>query len=253
MRVTLAQISPKLSCDNIQAHLDIISQVKERSDVVVFPELSLHGYLLQDKVYENAYNLEDIKPLIEASKEVDIVLGMASLELKAIYNSALYISEGEIKHIHHKNHLPNYGMFEEARYFFKGDEVETFDSSYGESMMLVCEDLWRAEILATVSKAKPKYLYVLANSPARDFSDNGLLIQDQWESILKTTALLSGTTVIFVNRTGFEDGLGFWGGSCVLTPSGEMLKKCQLLKPEVVTLDISSAFFDANRMIMKHG
>ena len=253
MRVTLAQISPKLSCDNIQAHLEIVSEVKENSDVVVFPELSLHGYLLQDKVYENAYTLDDIKALIDASNEIDIVIGMVHQEAKAIYNTALYLSEGKVKHIHHKNHLPNYGMFEEARYFFKGEEVVTFDSSYGESMMLVCEDLWRAEILATVAEAKPKYLYVLANSPARDFSDEGLLIEKQWESILKTTALLSGTTVIFVNRTGFEDGLGFWGGSCVITPDSQTLKKCQLLKPEVVTVDTTSAFFDANRMIMKHG
>ena len=253
MRVSLAQISPKLSCDNIQAHLDIIAKVKDDSDVIVFPELSLHGYLLQDKVYENAYTLDDISVLIEASKEVDIVLGMASQESKAIYNSAVYLSKGEVRHIHHKNHLPNYGMFEEARYFFKGEDVETFETSFGESMMLVCEDLWRAEILATVAEAKPKYLYVLTNSPARDFSDDGLLIQNQWESILKTTALLSGTTVIFVNRTGFEDGLGFWGGSCVITPDGQIVTKCQLLKHEVLTIDITSSFFDANRMIMKHG
>lgn len=253
MRVTLAQISPKLSCDNIKTHLDIVSEVKGSSDVVVFPELSLHGYLLQDKVYENAYSLDDIKTLIEASKDIDIVLGMVLQESKAIYNAALYLSQGSVKHIHHKNHLPNYGMFEEARYFFKGEASESFETTYGDSMMLVCEDLWRAEILATVAKAKPKYLYVLANSPARDFSDSGLLIENQWESILKTTALLSGTTVVFVNRTGFEDGLGFWGGSCVITPDSQTLKKCQLLKPETVTVDVASSFFDANRMIMKHG
>ena len=253
MRVTLAQISPKLSCDNIQAHLDIITEHKEQSDVIVFPELSLHGYLLQDKVYENAYTLDDIEVLIQASKEVDIVVGMVHQDAKAIFNTALYLSQGKVGHIHHKNHLPNYGMFEEARYFFKGESVDSFDTEYGDVMMLVCEDLWRAEIIATVAEKKPKYLYVLANSPARDFSDEGLLIESQWLSILKTTALLSGTTVIFVNRTGFEDGLGFWGGSCVITPDSQTLAQCQLFKPEVLTLDLRSSLFDANRMIMKHG
>lgn len=253
MKVTLAQISPKLSCDNIQAHLDIITDKKEQSDLIVFPELSLHGYLLQDKVYENAYTLDDIAVLIEASKDVDIVVGMVHQEAKAIYNAALYLSDGKVKHIHHKNHLPNYGMFEEARYFFKGERVETFESKHGESMMLVCEDLWRAEIVAMVAEKKPRYLYVLANSPARDFSDEGLLIQSQWLSILKTTALLSGTTVIFVNRTGFEDGLGFWGGSCVITPDSQTLAQCELFKPDLLTLDLRASLFDANRMIMKHG
>ncbi len=74
MKVTLAQISPKLSTDNIQSHLDIITAHKDSSDVIVFPELSLHGYLLQDKVYENAYTLDDIELLIKASLDVDIVL-----------------------------------------------------------------------------------------------------------------------------------------------------------------------------------
>jgi len=253
MRVTLAQIGPKLSLDNMKDHLDIIAQEKSKSDVIVFPELSLHGYLLQDKVYENAYTLDDIQPLIEASKDVDIVIGMVHQEAKAIYNSGLYLSQGRVQHLHHKNHLPNYGMFEEARYFFKGEHVEMFDTNFGESMILVCEDLWRAEIIAKVAEAKPKYLYILANSPARNFNDDGLLIESQWQAILKSTALLSGSTVIFVNRTGFEDGLGFWGGSSIVTPDSQILAKCQLFKPEILTVDTTASLFDANRMIMKHG
>jgi omega-amidase len=253
MKVTLAQISPKLSCDNIQMHLDIINEHKSSSDVIVFPELSLHGYLLQDKVYENAYTLDDIAAIIEASKGVDIVVGMAFQDDKAIYNVGLYLSGGKVTHIHRKNHLPTYGMFEESRYFFKGENLESFETSFGESMLVVCEDLWRADIVSKIAEAKPKNLYVIANSPSRDFHDDGLLIQDQWMAILKTTALFSGTNVVFVNRTGFEDGLGFWGGSTLLRPDGSIIDSCQLLKPELKTIDISSEFFSANKMIMKHG
>jgi predicted amidohydrolase len=253
MKITLAQIAPKLSLGNIELHLDIINEYKSKSDVIVFPELSLHGYLLQDKVYENAYELEAIETIIEASKEVDIVLGMALKESKAIYNAALYLSQGQVDHIHRKNHLPNYGMFEEARYFFKGETTEMFDTKFGASMLVVCEDLWRASIISTIAENKPKYLYVIANSPARDFSDEGLLIEAQWNSVLKSTALLSGTTVIFVNRTGFEDGLGFWGGSSVIAPNTEVLQKCQHFKSELLTIDTSKSLFEASRMIMKHG
>ena len=253
MKVTLAQISPSLSLRNIKTHLDIIKEHANTSDVIVFPELSLHGYLLQDKVYENAYTIDDIKELVDASKDVDIVLGMAYQDDKAIYNAGLYLSKGEVKHIHCKNHLPTYGMFEESRYFFKGSLCESFETSLGESMILVCEDLWRAEILSKVAELKPKNLYVLANSPSRDFHDNGLLIQDQWMAILKTTALFSGTNVVFVNRTGFEDGLGFWGGSTLIRPDGSVITSCKLLDEEIKTVDISSEFFKANKMIMKHG
>lgn len=252
MRVTLAQISPTLSLNNIKTHLDIIKNHHKHSDVIVFPELSLHGYLLQDKVYENAYTLDDIHELVAASKDVDIVLGMAYQEKHAIYNAAVYLSKGEIKHIHRKNHLPTYGMFEESRYFFKGQILEGFESSFGSCMMVVCEDLWHADIVAQIALNKPETLYVLANSPARDFHDNGLLIEDQWLSILKTTALFSGAHIVFVNRTGFEDGLGFWGGSTILRPDGSIIKRCSLLKEEILTVDISSEFFKANKMIMKH-
>ncbi len=253
MRVTLAQFSPKLSTSNIQAHLDIINEHKNSSDLIIFPELSLHGYLLQDKVYEDAYTEADIHALIEASKDVDIIVGMALKEDKAIYNAALYLSKGWVFHTHRKNHLPNYGMFEEARYFFKGESVEAFDTEFGEAMVLVCEDLWRAQIVAKVAQAKPKYLFVIANSPARDFLEDELLIQSQWEALLKSTALLSGTTVVFVNRTGFEDGLGFWGGSCVITPDARKISSCELFKEDIRTVDTQAGLFEAKKMIMKHG
>ena len=253
MKVTLAQTSPKLSTDNIQTHLDIIAEHKDSSDVIVFPELSLHGYLLQDKVYENAYTLEDIELLIKASLDVDIVLGMVFKEERAIYNTALYLSKGEVLHLHRKNHLPNYGMFEEARYFFKGEGIEMFDTLFGTSMMVVCEDLWRAETIATITSNQPKYLYVIVNSPARDFSDDGLLIEQKWKAVLRSTALLSGATVIFVNRTGFEDGLGFWGGSTVIYPDTTESKACALFKADSQTIDTAEGLFEASRMIMKHG
>ncbi len=253
MKITLAQIAPKLSLDNMDMHLELIQKHQSESDVIVFPELSLHGYLLQDKVYENAYTIDAIQPLIEASKNVDLVVGMALKENKAIYNAGLYLSGGKVCHVHCKNHLPNYGMFEEARYFFKGKETEMFDTAMGESMVVVCEDLWRAQIIARIAELKPKYLYVLANSPARDFSDEGLLIESKWQSVLKSTALLAGTTVVFVNRVGFEDGIGFWGGSAIFAPDTTRLHQCAYFKQEVVTLDVSQSLFDANRMIMKHG
>ena len=253
MKVTLAQFAPKLAKDNIQTHLDIINKHKSQSDLIVFPELSLHGYLLQDKVYEDAYTLTDLSVLIEASKEVDIIIGLALKEEKAIYNSALYLSGGTVLHTHHKNHLANYGMFEEARYFFKGEVTQSFQTDFGESMVLVCEDLWRASIVAKVADYKPKYLFVIANSPARDFEEKELLIQSQWQALLKSTALLSGTTVVFVNRTGFEDGLGFWGGSCVISADAKVIHQLELFKENIKTVDIKAGLFEAKKMIMKHG
>ncbi len=222
MRVALIQNAPKLNRSNLDDVLELIQEHAGSADVVVFPELALNGYLLQDKVYEDAWTLDELGDLLTASHGVDIVIGAAMKVEGRTFNSGLYLSRGELTHLHHKVHLPNYGMFEEARYFFKGESIETFQTRAGKTAMLVCEDLWRAQTVADLAAEKPDILYVIANSPARDFNDEGLLIADQWDALLKSAAILCSSYVVFVNRVGFEDGLGFWGGSRVITPKGEI-------------------------------
>jgi len=104
MRVTLAQVSPKLNRTNIDMHLHEILACK--SDVIVFPELSLSGYLLQDKVYEDAFEIQELDAFVQASYQIDIILGCALKEGHRIFNAGIYFSKGEVKHIHHKVHLP---------------------------------------------------------------------------------------------------------------------------------------------------
>jgi len=250
MKVALAQVSPKLNRSNVQMHLDEIKSCK--ADVIVFPELSLNGYLLQDKVYEDAFTLEELDCFVQASHNIDIVLGCAFKQGHRIFNAGIYFSKGEIKHIHHKVHLPNYGMFEEARYYFKGESIEFFETLYGNTALVVCEDLWRAESIAELSSAKPEIIYVIANSPARDFQDEGLLIKDQWTSILKTTALLCGSYVIFVNRVGFEDGIGFWGSSMIVTPSGEIEAELKAYEAETEVFELNRQLHFAQKQIIKN-
>jgi len=250
MKVALAQVSPKLNRSNVDMHLQEIKSCD--ADVIVFPELSLSGYLLQDKVYEDAFNIEELDSFVQASHKIDIVLGCALREDHRIFNAGIYFSKGKIKHIHHKVHLPNYGMFEEARYYFKGESIEFFETLYGNTAIVVCEDLWRAESIAELSKQKPEIIYVLVNSPARDFSEDGLLIKDQWTSILKTTALLCGSYVVFVNRVGFEDGIGFWGSSMIITPSGEVEAELKGFEVETKSFDLNRQLHFAQKQIIKN-
>ncbi|MGD9969332.1 MAG: nitrilase-related carbon-nitrogen hydrolase [Sulfuricurvum sp.] len=221
MKVALVQFAPKLNRSNLENIVDLIEQHKS-ADVVVFPELALSGYLLQDKLFEDAWKIEELDVIAEASKECDVVIGAALWDNGKVYNSALYFSGGQLIHIHHKNHLPTYGMFEEGRYFACGNDIHVFPTPSGTAVMVVCEDLWRADTIAKISASNAEILYVLAASPARNFTDDGLGIEAQWDSLLKATALLSHNYVVFVNRVGFEDGLGFWGGSRVVTPEGEI-------------------------------
>ncbi len=233
MRITLAQTSPKLNRSNLGEIIDIIKAHKNESDLIVFPELSLNGYLLQDKLYEDAWELTELQEIQELSKDVDIAVGVALRDSDGFRNAGLYYSNGKLLNQHNKVHLPNYGMFEEARYFNAGDEFESFSVRDKKVSMLVCEDLWHESVHHDIIKENPDLVVALVASPARGFNDEGLDIQKQWYEIIKTIAKEADTKVVFVNRVGFEDGLGFWGGSCILDENAEILH--QLPNYETIT------------------
>ena len=216
MRVTLVQSSPKLNRSNLSSVIDTVVKYKNESDLIVFPELSLNGYSLQDKLFEDAWKIDELKELEKLSLSVDIALGAALKDDNHFRNAALYFSQGKLLSTHHKVHLPNYGMFEEARYFEAGDVFESFMARDTKVSMLVCEDLWHKEVHKDLIQENPDLIIALVASPARGFSDDGLEIQEKWYSIIKEVAKECSSKLIFVNRVGFEDGLGFWGGSCIV-------------------------------------
>ena len=238
MRVSLVQSSPKLNRSNLADIILHVEKLKDESDLIVFPELSLNGYMLQDKLYEDAWNIEELNELKKLSADVDIVVGGAMRDGDVFRNAALYFSDAKLLSQHNKVHLPNYGMFEEARYFEAGKVFESFDTKYGKTSMLVCEDLWHTSVHVDLVKENPDYIIALVASPARGFSDDGLDIETQWLEIVKTIAKECEAQVVFVNRVGFEDGLGFWGGSCVVGSSGKVLHKLPHYEKIVKTFNI---------------
>jgi predicted amidohydrolase len=238
MRITIAQYSPKLNRSNLQDICKIIKEHSQESDLIVFPELALNGYSLQDKLYEDAWNIEELSELKELSRHVDIAIGVALRDAKVFRNAALYFSCGELLSQHNKVHLPNYGMFEEARYFTAGNIFESFKIPHARVSMLVCEDLWHADVQKQLFDENPDYIIALVASPARGFEDNGLLIEEQWYALIKSAALHCDAKVIFVNRVGFEDGLGFWGGSCIVNNNSKILYKLPKYETLIKTFEI---------------
>lgn len=252
MNITLAQISPKLSPDNISKHLEIIKKFKDSSDVILFPELSLNGYLMMDLVFEDSFELDDLDSLKEASCDVDILVGLALREDYKIYNAGIYFSGGEILHIHKKNILPNYGMFEEARFFFKGSEIESYKSKFGVTVTLICEDLWNSKVIDRVVNLNPSIIYVMANSPARGFNESDkLLIENKWEALLKSLAILSGAYVIFINRVGFEDGVGFWGKSKIISPNSEIKIEAKAFEEDYLTFKLEDFLLSREKYFLR--
>jgi len=158
MRIAAAQISSVLGDleKNIEHHLKYCDEaIKNKTDMIVFPELSLTGYSLKDINFTIAVNIAKTKlldKLKEKSKKISIICGLAEEDENfAIYNSGILISDGEIKFSHRKIYPPTYGLFEEFRYFSRGNECRAHDTKFGKIGLLVCEDLWHLSLPYTVA------------------------------------------------------------------------------------------------------
>ena len=236
MRLTLAlaQINTRLGVvqANLEKHLASIQEARSSgADLVVFPELSLTGYVLQDLTptvsLQPSPDDPVFKTLLEASREIDVVVGFVDEDNRSrFYIAAAYLSRGELLHVHHKVYLPTYGLFDEGRFFAWGDSIRAFDTRFGRVGMLICEDFWHASPPYLLWLDGADLLLFASASPGRGLSDEPQLESARWvEHINQAYASLFTTFVAHSNRVGFEDGLSFWGGSTVFDPDGVCLAK----------------------------
>lgn len=244
MRIGLAQIRPTLGCieTNLAIHKEMIHQAKEQQvELLVFPELSLTGYNLLDQTFDVARSVKsrEIKELIEMAQGMDIVFGFVeSSHDHIIFNSAVYASNQAIRHLHRKVYLPTYGMFDEARYFGKGDQFASFATNRGQMGMLVCEDIWHPSSAYILAQDGAKMILVLSNSPARGIAAAELQTQSTWLSVLRYQAISYGMYILYANRVGTEDGITFSGGSVVVNPVGEIEAQANLFAQELLVADL---------------
>jgi predicted amidohydrolase len=232
LTLALAQINTKLGDvrSNLEKHLAIIKDAKASgADLVLFPELSLTGYILQDLVPVVATLSEAEDPvfrhLLKASRDVDLVVGFVDEDARhRFYVASAYLSKGEVIHIHHKVYLPTYGLFDEGRFFAPGDSVRAFDTRFGRAGMLICEDFWHASPPYLLWQDGADILLFSSASPGRGLKGGSKLESAVWvEHINRAYASLFTVFAAHTNRIGFEDGLNFWGGSTVFDPDGKLL------------------------------
>ncbi len=246
LRIALAQVAPALGDlpGNVAMHLRVARAALRRgARLLVFPELSLTGYRLQDLVSEVAVRLDDpvpLHPLLDISRRISLIVGLVEeSEGHGFYNSALFLEGGRIRHVHRKVYLPTYGMFEEGRYFSAGDSLRAFRSRLGRIGMAVCEDIWHPPAALILAQDGADYLFVLANGPTHGIKRQGEpLSQQTWNDLLKVTAQLQTVFVVCANRAGCEDGVTFGGGSSVHDPLGHLVAQGKLLDEDLVVCDL---------------
>jgi predicted amidohydrolase len=215
---------------NLEKHLALVKEARQRgADLVLFPELSLTGYVLQDLVPAVAARAQAADPvfgsLLKASRGIDLVVGFVDEDDRhRFYIANAYLSQGEVVHVHHKIYLPTYGMFDEGRFFAPGNAARAFDTRFGRVGMLICEDFWHASPPYLLWLDGADLLLFSSASPGRGLNGGPKLESSAWvEHTNQAYAALFTTFVAHANRTGFEDGLNFWGGSTVFDPDGKLL------------------------------
>ena len=236
----LAQIKPKLGCvaDNLALIEERITQaVAAGADLIVFPELALTGYFLKDLVPETARRLDspEIARLKELSRAISIAIGFVEeTDDYRFYNSALYLEDGEIRHLHRKVYLPTYGLFDEQRYMARGERFRAFDTKFGRMGMLICEDMWHLSSSYILAMDGAATLLCLSSSPGRGVEGAELGSAGAWQNLTATTATFLNCRVLYCNRVGYEDGVNFWGGSEYVAPSGVSIIRGRILEEDLL-------------------
>jgi predicted amidohydrolase len=237
--IALAQFYPRLGdvAANLAAHCTIVaSAAAQGAGLVVFPELSLTGYFLKDQVPEVALTMDspEVGALRDASRagDIDIVAGLIlESDRHAFHNAALYISGGEVIHVHRKVYLPTYGLFDEQRYVASGDRFRAFDAPLGgrtqrhwRAGILICEDLWHPTAAALLARQGVDLIICPSASPRRGvLQGDAVGTASSYDVMTRTYGQLFTTYLLYCNRSGFEDGVGFWGGSRVVDPVGSVV------------------------------
>lgn len=247
IRLAMAQINTVLGevQANLEKHLTLIEEARAaQADLVVFPELSLTGYLLQDLTAEVARPASPddsvLRPLLDASQDIDVLVGFVEADRRhRTFNSAAYLAQGQIVHVHRKVYLPTYGLFDEGRFFAWGDRMAAFDTRFGRFGVLICEDFWHASPPYTIWLDGADVMLFMSASPGRGLDREPQLESARWvEHVAQAYASLFTTFVANIGRVGFEDGLGFWGGSIVFDPHGELVVRGPHLEEELITAEL---------------
>ena len=236
VNVALAQISCKVGDKkhNVNIMKKKVKEAKKRNaNLVIFPELSLTGYVNRDLAYELAEPIPGptIRSLEEATKRENIymVLGMPERSEKAravLYNTAVLLGPDGFIGKYRKMHLPTHSVFEEKRYFRLGYEAQVFETDIGKLGLTICYDMFFPEVSRLLRLKGSQLIICISASPAvrRGF----------FEAFTLARALENTVFLAYVNLVGVENGLQFWGGSRIVSPNGTIIAQAKLDEEDFV-------------------
>jgi predicted amidohydrolase len=240
IKIALAQISSKRENkeENLQKIAGITVKAKEQgADLVIFPELSLTGYVLHDQVYELAEVVPgpSTKRVEELAKKTGmyIIFGMPELSEKTeatIFNTAVFVGPTGFIGKFRKMYLPTHSVFEEKRYFRPGYQTAVFNTDIGSIGLFICYDIFFPEVCRLTRVKGAELMVCISASPA--------VRRGYFEILTAARALENTAFLAYVNLAGVEDGLQFWGGSRLVSPTGDLLAKAKYDEDDLVICEV---------------
>jgi len=213
---------------------------KQGAELVIFPELSLTGYIIRDELFELAEKIPGPSTnaigKIAKKHETYIVFGMPELSGKTaatIYNTAVLVGpEGYIGK-YRKMYLPTHSVFEEKRYFRPGYHAGAFETNIGKIGLIICYDIFFPEVCRLTRLEGAQMIVCISASPA--------VRKAFFETLTVARAIENTAFLAYVNLVGVEDGLQFWGGSRLIAPNGKIITKAKYDEEDLVVGEVNYA------------
>ncbi|HEX6631976.1 MAG TPA: NAD+ synthase [Gemmatimonadaceae bacterium] len=250
LSLALAQLAPQkgdypANLRRLRALFAQLDAVEPRPRVLQLPETALTGYFLEGGVREMALtagtlarDLDDAyRAAAPGRPPLDVVVGFYELWRHTLYNSAMYVRLGDgdagagvggrVLHVHRKNFLPTYGMFDEERFVERGTELRAFDTPWGRAGLLVCEDAWHSLPGTVLALDGAELIFVCSAAPGRGMlptpgSPPGPANVARWTRLVRDIAEEHGVFVSLANLAGSEGGKMFTGSSMLAGPAGDL-------------------------------
>jgi NAD+ synthase (glutamine-hydrolysing) len=206
------------------------------ADLICFPELAITGYPPEDLVLRPEFVRDNLSALAELAHQTAtscaVVVGFVDRTKVGLHNAAAFLRGGDVVAIYHKVQLPNFGVFDERRYFAPGAGGITVEVDGERVGLSVCEDAWHDDLPFTSYAGLP--LIVNINGSPYHRGKNG-----EREDVLRERVHRTGSWVVYVNAVGGQDELVFDGGSFVMAPDGSVTHRATMFEEDLLIVNLT--------------
>ena len=232
-----------------------------RPQLIQFPETALSGYFVEGGVREVACTAGALANDLDdayrtacatagmATVAIDVIVGFYERWRDTLYNSAAYLTIGlddgppVLRHVHRKNFLPTYGLFDEERFVERGTDIRAFETPWGRAAILVCEDAWHSMSGLIAALDGAQVVFVSSAAPARGLwpRDDGVpgpYSAARWERLIRDIAEEHGVYASLANLVGSEGGKRFFGTSLLVGPGGDVRVRAPVWEDSMITITL---------------